>query len=397
MNLEGNPLITPGQEKFLTYYHRELTYLRHAGQEFSQKYPKIARRLQLGTESPDPHMERLLESFSFLTARLSQEIDDRLPQISSALLSILYPYLVLPVPSMSIAQFIADPTKGKLTTGALVAKHTPLFTYAEEGVSCRFRTSYPVTLWPIMVVSAEFIEAENYIFSNTTRLTPWYLRLRLKVDGLDFSDLDLTTLRFHIAGDRGTTFHLYDMLCAQSDIQVLTSTQGNILRPLPAGCFKPVGFQMDEGILPSPAHAHPAYQMLHEYFHFPEKYLFFDINNLDFKDGDEYVDILISISDPWEIDKMAVSADNFKLGCTPIVNLFPKTTDPLRLDHKKFEYRLVADQRRERTTEIYSIDRVSLSPESNGPSENIVPYFSFDHGAYENKPEISWLSRRVSS
>lgn len=390
-------MITPGQEKFLTYYHRELTYLRNAGQDFSQKYPKIARRLQLGTESPDPHMERLLESFSFLTARLSQEIDDRLPQISSALLSILYPYLVLPVPSMSIAQFMVDPAKGKLTTGALVPKHTPLFTYAEEGVACRFRTAYPVTLWPITVESAEFVQADNYVFYNTTRLAPWYLRLRLKIDGLDFSDLNMSTLRFHIAGDRGTSFHLYDMLCAQSQIQVLVSTEGNVLKALPPESFQPVGFQMDEGLLPSPEHAHPAYQMLHEYFHFPEKYLFFDIKNLDLKEGNDYADILISIGDPWEIDKMSISADNFKLGCTPIVNLFPKTTDPLRLDHRKFEYRLVADQRRERTTEIYSIDRVNLMEDSNAPSENLVPYFSFDHGAFESSPDIYWLSRRVSS
>lgn len=390
-------MITPGQEKFLTYYHRELSYLRHAGQDFAQKYPKIARRLQLGTESPDPHVERLLESFSFLTARLSQEIDDRLPQISSALLSILYPYLVLPVPSMSIAQFVPDPTKGKMTSGAEIPKHTPLFTYAEEGVTCRFRTAYPVTLWPIRITSAEFIQGDNYIFTETNKKAPWYLRLRLTSDGTPFSELDLTTLRFHIAGDRATSFHLYDMICGQDHIQVLTSSKDNLLKHLPEDSLKPVGFHLDEGLLPSPKHAHPAYQMLHEYFHFPEKYLFFDINNLNLKDGEDQVDILIAISDPWEIDKMPISTENFKLGCTPIVNLFTKTTEPIRLDHRKFEYRLIADQRRERTTEIYSLEKVSLSPETNAASETLHPYFSFDHGATEDSPNIYWLSRRVSA
>jgi type VI secretion system protein ImpG len=390
-------MITPGQEKFLTYYHRELKYLRQGGQIFSQAHPKIARRLQLGTESPDPHTERLLESFAFMTARLSQEIDDRLPQISAVLLGILYPYLVSPVPSLSVAQFVVDPLKGKLTTGALIPKHTPLFTYAEEGVACRFRTAYPVTLWPLTVISAEFTQAESEVFLNTTQKAPWYLRVRLRADGLDFSDLDLSTLRFFIGGDRGTSFHIYDMLCAQSQIQVLTLTQGNILKELPEGSFQPVGFRMDEGLLPSTDHAHPAYQMLHEYFHFPEKYLFFDIQNLNLKDGDAFADILIGIKDTWEIDKMSISAENFKLGCTPIVNLFPKTTDPLRIDHRKFEYRLVADQRRERTTEIYSIDRVNLSQDINAPAETLIPYFSFEHGAHEQIPEIYWLSRRVSS
>src|ERR1700733_143095 len=99
-------MIRGDQDPFLNYYHRELSYLRHAGGLFASKHPKIARRLELNHgESPDPHVERLLESFAFLTARLSQEIDDRLPQISAALLDVLYPQLMNPIPAMAVAQF----------------------------------------------------------------------------------------------------------------------------------------------------------------------------------------------------------------------------------------------------------------------------------------------------
>ena len=149
-------------DKFLTYYHRELTYLRNAGQVFAAEHPKIARRLQLSlTDSPDPHTERLLESFAFLTARLSKEIDDRLPQVAAALLNVLYPHLISPIPTMAIAQFVVDPSKGKLTTGFDIPQHTPLLTHAEEGLSCRLRTAYAVTLWPITVSACDFVRGDE--------------------------------------------------------------------------------------------------------------------------------------------------------------------------------------------------------------------------------------------
>ena len=198
-------MIRGAQDPFLTYYHRELTYLRHAGGIFANKHPKIARRLGLNwEESPDPHMERLLESFAFLTARLSQEIDDRLPQISAALLGVLYPQLISPVPAMAIAHFQADATKGSLTTGFPIPKDTPLFTDAEEGVACRFKTAYDVNLWPVSVTHVDFVQRDTYDISGYGPRAPWYLRLRLQCEeGLTFSDLpDLKRLTFHLNGDR---------------------------------------------------------------------------------------------------------------------------------------------------------------------------------------------------
>lgn len=391
-------MLSSEQEKFLVYYHRELTYLRQAGRTFSVMHPKVARRLQLSSqESPDPHTERLLESFAFMAARLHQEIDDRLPQISSALLGILYPQLTAPVPSMAIAQFVGDPSQGKLTTGAHIPKHTALYANSHENVNCRFQTAYPVTLWPIEVVAAEFTQADEYAFYNCTRQSPWYLKIKLKTLGVDFSDLDLQSLRFFIHGDNRTRFRVYDMLFAQENSQVLTSVKDNELRELVSDSVHPVGFKVTEGILPAPSHSHPAYQLIHEYFHFPEKYLFFDVRNLKLREGDEYAEILLSLDNPRDVDKLIISKENFRLGCTPIVNLFPKVTDPLRLNHQKFEYRLVPDQRRERTTEIYSINKISLTQDESDHSETLVPYFSYDHESYQSDHKLYWLSRRVPS
>ncbi|WP_010299898.1 type VI secretion system baseplate subunit TssF [Candidatus Odyssella thessalonicensis] len=385
------------QDKFLGYYHRELSYLRNAGQIFAAQHPKIARRLQLSdSESPDPHTERLLESFAFLSARLSQEIDDRVPQIASALLEVLYPHLINPVPSMAIAQFVVDPSKGKLTSGFDVSAKTRVQSFSEEGVACRFQTAYPVTLWPITVEAAEFIQPLDYQF-ETPQLHKSYLRLKLSCQGLDFSDLDLQTLRFFINADDALSLVLYEIIFAQTAIQVLKVVKDRQAYCLPKGSIQPVGFNANECILPSPEHSHPAYQILHEYFHFPKKYLFFDINNLNFKQAEQTVEILIGLDSHHPLENISISADNFRLGCTPIVNLFPKITDPLRLDHRKFEYRLVADQRRERTTEIYSIEKVLAGVD--GSTETLVyhPYYSFDHQAQQTDPSIFWTARRTPS
>jgi type VI secretion system protein ImpG len=391
------------QDPFLNYFHRELTYLRHAGGLFANKHPKIAHRLGLNwEESSDPHMERLLESFAFLTARLSQEIDDRVPQIAAALLGVLYPQLIHPIPAMAIAHFQVDPTKGSLTTGFPIPKETALFSYAEEGVACRFRTANDITLWPISVSHVDFVQQGAYDIKGYGPKAPWYLRLRLQSEeGLLFSELDIRRLTFHLNGDRLLTVEMYGALFAQNNPHALISIDQKTAVPLPSPSLKPVGFDEDHLILPHPAHAHPAYQLIQEYFHFPEKYLFFSVENMSTEGASNEIDILIAIEDPDIVGKIKLHPRNFLLGCTPIVNLFRRTTDPLRLDHRHTEYKLIPDQRRERTTEIYSINKIMATMEDQPDPIEFQPYFSFTHSTgqlrLENKQTSFWVARRTAS
>ena len=392
-------MIRGDQDPFLNYYHRELTYLRHAGGIFASKHPKIARRLELNSgESPDPHMERLLESFAFLTARLSQEIDDRLPQISAALLNVLYPQLINPIPAMAVAQFEVDPTKGSLTTGFPLPRGTPLFANAEEGVACRFRTAYDVTLWPLSVIHADFVPRDAYEIPAYGPQAPWYLRLRLKTsEGVVFSDLNLKSLTFHLNGDRVLAFGIYGALFGQTAPHVLVSKNKRAAHHLAAPSLSAPGFEENHLVLPHPAHAHPAWQLVQEYFHFPEKYLFFTVENIDLTGAGEEIELLIAIHDADIVGKIHLHPYNFLLGCTPMVNLFPRTTDPLRLDHRRTEYRLVPDQRRERTTEIYTINRVLATIESQPDPVEFQPYFSYNHGSTREDENSFWLARRAPS
>ena len=62
--------------RLLRYYNRELQHLNEMGAEFAKEFPKIAGRL--GMESlpvADPYVERLIEGFAFLAARVQLKID----------------------------------------------------------------------------------------------------------------------------------------------------------------------------------------------------------------------------------------------------------------------------------------------------------------------------------
>jgi len=384
-------------DKFLSYFHRELNYLRNAGSVFAAKNPKIARRLDWTKgETSDPHVERLLESFAFLTAQLHQNLDDRFPQIAAGLLNVLYPQLLNPLPSAAIAQFEVDPTKAKMTTGYPIPRHSPLFAYADEGLQCKFRTAYPVTLWPIKIEKAEFVQALNYVHLDNVPPKIWYLKLSLKSQKVKFADLDMDDLTIHLAGDRLTTTRLYQAIFAQNNQPVLYSTDGQNLKLLHVYGVDPVGFERDQQLLPTPSHSHPSYQFLQEYFHFPEKYLFFRINHLlkavKGAAGDE-LEIFIPIEETSLINSLNVSPDNFLLGCTPIINLFHKTTDPVRLTQRQVEYRITADSRLERTHEIYALQEVKGVTDT-GDIIDYAPYYSFEHGREAN---VYWYSRRQPS
>src|SRR5215813_1340633 len=132
------------------------------GAQFAEKYPKIASRLRLESskETEDPHVERLIEAFALLAARVHLRLDDDFPEITEALLNIVYPHFVRPIPSMAIADFQVDVEHGKLTTGLRIECDTTLYSRAVNGVPCKFRTCYDTTLWPVTVTAAEWTAPE---------------------------------------------------------------------------------------------------------------------------------------------------------------------------------------------------------------------------------------------
>jgi type VI secretion system protein ImpG len=352
------------EEALLEYYERELSVLRRLGQEFAQAYPKVAGRLLLEPgKCEDPHVERLIQAFALLAARIHHKIDDEFPAITDALLGILYPHYLAPVPSMSIVQFVLDPEQGKLTSGYTIPVGTQLYAKPIEGIQCRFRTCYPTTLWPIQMKSARFEPGDP---SVTGSKSGSILRLELQcLPGMTFQELQLDKLRIYLDGESQLVHALYELLLNNSKEVRVSAGVGEGAKKasvLPLGSLQPVGFRVDEGLLAYPSHTFLGYRLLQEYFTFPQKFLFIDLQNLNRMErsgvGDR-LEIMFILDRQPRADQV-ISSDTFKLGCTPIVNLFEQITEPIRLDQTQHEYMVIPDIRRPKANEVYAIQSVSL-------------------------------------
>ncbi len=383
-------------DESLRYYWQELSYLRSAGQAFARRYPKIAARLELEPNAcPDPHVERLLESFAFLTGRIQKGLDEDFPEIAAELMAILYPHLACPVPSMSIARFDVDPDRGKLTSGHRIPAHTALFAPGSQGNICRFRTSYDVDLWPVLVKGADLVLPETYRFLERDSDVAQVLRIRLEAPSLPFHTLDLRHLRFYLQADSVVAAMLYEIVFSQVQRVVLLG-EGNAPIFLANSVITPVGFGDREDVLPYSVHAQPAYRLLQEYFAFPEKYHFFDLHGLERLRADKKLDILLLL-DRTPKGSLRLGAETFALGCTPIVNLFPRTSEPIRWDQRRLDYLLIPDNRRHRITEIHSIRKVSSAAHPDEPARVYHPFYSFTHEMLEQGHKTFWHAKRIAT
>ena len=382
-----------GNHDLLEYYQRELDYLRKSGAEFARRYPKIARRLELGeNESTDPGIERLLESFAFQTARIQQSIESELPEISTALLSVCFPFFARPVPSMAVARF--ELARGD--KAMIVPRHTPLFTQTRTGDPCRFRTSYELQLWPLELTHVSMRPADTLLDLESRSATS-VLQFKFMSTGKQkFGDMGLSRLRLYLTGDIKKAIVLFDLLSTQVHRALVRQIDGSGGMSVRDVSVHPVGFGEDEDVLPDSSNVNSGYRLLLEFFSFSEKFRFFDItlplNDDDF-DPDRPLEILLLLGKTPE--KFQVDRDSFLLGCTPIVNLFQKAAEPLRLVPYQSEYRLIPDLRREKSTEIHSINRVRMASSTDPDLSRVRPYFSFHHTPQEeDEAELFWRARR---
>ncbi len=405
------------RDQLLSYYERELGFFRQMGAEFADKYPKVAGRLLLEPDKcEDPHVERLIEAFAFLAGRVHLKIDDEFPEITEALLNVLYPHYLAPIPSMSIAQFALDAQQGKLTTGYEIARDTVLYSRPIQGTPCRFRTSYPVTLWPLEVTAAA-LESPDPVDSKG-KWARAAIRIRLRcLNGTRLSELTLgegraqciESLRFYLNGEPQLVYPLYEMIFNNAtavEVRNLSTRKRNgepqrspSPVTLPAAALKTVGFEDDEGMLPFSARSFTGYRLLTEYFAFPEKFLFFDVSGLAAaaRDGfgDEF-EILIHLRDVAP-PRSTVDRGAFQLGCAPVINLFKKLAEPIHLTHFQNEYRVIPDVHRQAATEVYAIDSVTTTDPYLQQSRDFQPFYSLRHTYDRGQDRTFWYATRRPS
>ncbi|MGA2170455.1 MAG: type VI secretion system baseplate subunit TssF [Terracidiphilus sp.] len=397
------------REEMLEYYERELTYLRQMGGEFARKYPKVAGRLLLDPDScDDPHVNRLLEGFAFLAARVHRRIDDDFPEICESLTRIIHPSYLRPTPSMTIVECQPDPAQGKKTAGMRVPRGTPLVSKATvEGLPCRFLTAYDVDLWPFSVAAAEWRQPER--MQRPPRATVGIqavaavrLRLRCQRDVV-FSGLPLKHLRFHLAGDASVVYSLYELLAEKCiEIQLRDPKDEKRLISLGPEQLRMVGFDAEESLLPFVRRSMDGHRLLQEYFALPEKFLFFDLAGLEplaqagFGEEAEIVFLFSSFerAERQQVLELGVNERTFRLGCTPAINLFPQSSEPILLSQTRHEYTIVPDSRHSTAMEIFSIEEVIASNPKLRQSVVLEPMHAYRHQTRKRQDLAFWSATR---
>ncbi|MER3430665.1 MAG: type VI secretion system baseplate subunit TssF [Blastocatellia bacterium] len=412
------------RDELLGYYERELIFLRRMGAEFARRYPKIAARLQLEEEKiEDPHVERMIESFAFLTGRIGLKLADELPEITESFLNLLYPHYLAPIPSMAIAQFAFGSPNDKISSVQHLERGTRLNSRPVDGTPCRFRTCYPVDLVPIEMLEAALESPAPK--DARGKYADCTIRFSFRCFGeANLSDLRIgatgepaKSLRFYIDGDPQLVFPLYEILFTNAvsvefrpkeqplgnrTLKTITNIQLKLPDPViidAAEAIRPVGFEEDEALLPFTKRSFAGYRLLTEYFAFPYKFLFFEVCGLDraiaAKFGSHF-DLLIHLRDV-SPPVAPVTSETFKLGCSPIINLFSRMADPIYLSHHKYEYQVIPDVHRQSTTEVYSIDDVVTADPTTGKTRQFSPFYSLRHAYGEQMEKSFWYATRRPS
>ena len=397
-------------EHLLRYYQNELGYLHEEGVAFLDRHRNAGNELGilpgLG-RSEDPHVERLLEGFSFLTARIRAKLDDEFPEITDALLGMLYPHVQRPVPSASVARFLLPAVPGGPPPpgGNQIEAGLQLRALHSSWRDCRFRTVYPVNLWPIDVQDARLVtDRERFPVGEKRPGDRGLIRLTLKCATQGgFGALGLDSLRFYLGGgtEERVGFALHELLgTAVSRVEVRARPDvdpaARVL--LDPSHVKLVGFGRDEGLIPYPRRSPRAYRLIQEYLAFPKKFLFVDLTGLEritvLKDVAE-VDVLFVLDRPAR-EQFAVGPEHFVLGCTPIVNLFKKAGKPFQITRTRTEYPVVPEMPDQDHVEVYSIEKVVGSGSMFGPTVTYEPFYSLTHDRDAAKLS-SWHARRRPS
>jgi type VI secretion system protein ImpG len=393
-------------DQLLPYYNRELAFLRKMGAEFAEAHPKIAGRLRLSGEiAEDPHVARLLEGFAYLTARIRHKLDDDFPELTEAMLGILYPHYLAPLPSVSIVQFELDKTQVELTAGYKIAQGAALETEAVrgkgvDGETCQFRTCYDVNLWPMTLQAAEFrgppFRAPPSRFASEAKAIV-RLQLSTLAPHVGFSQFSFDSLRFFLQAPAPFVYQLHECIVNNTLAVAIANSPGDrdaVI--LPGSSIQPVGYARHEAVLPYSARSFDGYRLLSEFFSFPEKFLFFDVAGIDRRALDRLagqLEVYLYLGRYLPDLEKNVDVNSFQLGCTPIVNLYRQRTEPIQLTHAEHEYRVVPDARRPLAHEIYSIDRVVATSPQNEQME-FQPFFSVRHAAEKRAQRAFWHATR---
>ena len=399
--------------RILKYYNRELQFVREMGGEFAAEYPKIAGRLGLeGFECADPYVERLLEGFAFLAARVQLKLDAQFPVLTQHLLEMVYPHYLAPMPSMAVVKFQPDVTQSGLAEGYTVKRQTQLRGLLGKDMQtpCEFRTAHDMKLYPLEVSEAEYLASTSAavaagVSDATNVKAAIRLRLRSKAN-LPINKLALKNLVLYLRGSGEFPMRVYEQMIANCERVLVRPSQ----RPtpwqevLPKSAVRRKGYAEDEALLPYTAPSFQGYRLLHEYFAFPARYLFVDVAGLERAvgkcEGDE-IELLFLLNRSERELHNALGKEHFDLFCVPAINLFRKRADRIHLNDRDHEFHVVPDRTRPMDYEVYQVTEVKGMGADSMFAQDFEPFYSITdspiHPDFRAYHTVHRLPRMLSS
>ncbi len=391
----------PDDATLKDYFRQELNSLREDAEAFARSHPEVARALTLHKgQARDPHVEMLMQSFAWLTGRLRYEMEEDRAALPNALLDTLYPHLAAPLPCMAVAEIEVKPDGANFAKGATIARGRLFRAEAEDGdgnrVACRFRSTQETPLWPIRVEAARLVGAGDSGLAEERPNVFSVLCVTLRAHGGEtLQSLAPGRLRFYLDEEDRQAWSIHDLLALHL-VGLALRCGDRVGGELGAEHLTWLGYADNEAALPDNPGSHPGYRLLQEYFAFPEKFLFFEVDGLDFSGANGTTCELLFLLDAPPRKGADLKPELLRLNCVPLINLYPARLDPISLDHSRYEYRLSGDIARHRHTEVHSVEELVASRPGE-VARPLAPWFALEDGRALEDRDTFYITRREAS
>ncbi len=412
--------------EFLDFYNRELALLKEQAVEFAEEFPGVAERLGgLVADRMDPMIGGLLEGAAFLAARVQLKLEHEYAEFTSNLLEQIVPHYLAPAPSVMLVDVLPPYGEPALREGITIGRGTYFDAESRErerGVSCRFRLASDITLWPFQISAAEYLPAAGPLQALGLPAGPEVLsglRLALTLRTTEraadeppdtaasdspqmrFSACPVDSLRFHLVGDEGDAVSLYEQLFAHARAVYFRYLDGYgdpVVFTAAPTLLQQIGFGENETLLPRDNHVFHGFDLIHEYFLFPRKYLGFQIDGLKSIFAAlpaKTVEVIIAFDEMVPRLAAAVRPEMFALNAAPAVNLFEKTVDRIQVKPNQHEYHVVPDRSRMLDYEPHRILSVHAHITGEATKVPVLPVYSARLNQSAARPAYTYSVRRL--
>ncbi len=370
--------------RLLEYYNDELRYIRETAAEFAEANPRVAAWLAPDNlEVADPYVERLLEGFAFLTARIHLKMDAEFPRFTQALLESIYPQYLAPTPSMAIVQFNPRPGDPSLASGFEIPRDSVLRSVpvGRSGTRCEYRTAHPIILYPLEIIEARYFTQDLGVLGLPDHLRARAaLRLRLRTTGeMKMNQVRLASLVLHLCGS-GTRWRLFEQLAGHCP-QILVEEpgpRGPRWRETVQDGLGLIAYEPDHALFPNDPRTFSGHRLLREYFAMPERLLFIELHGLERitpRVQAQELDLIFPTTEPDHVLAGAVRTEDVALFCAPAVNLFPRDCDRIPVTQRYPEYPVIVDRTRANDFEVHQVESVIGYGTSSDMAQRFRPFY----------------------